>query len=91
MKKLLFMLAMLCSLDSLSAMVRAGVTVEPEPGYGYNQPYYYSDWYGPGYYYGVYFSDYPAYSSWRRGYGYYGGPYYYRYRHHHGRYHHRNR
>lgn len=79
MKKLLFLLVFLVAGGSLSAMIRAGVNVGPEPAY-YGDGYYRDTWYGPGYYYGVYYSDYPTYYSWRRN-NYYGGPYYWRYRH----------
>jgi hypothetical protein len=72
--------------SSSFAMVRAGVNIGPEPGYYDGGVYYhngyYSRWYGPGWYYGVYHSDYPSYHAWQRRY-YYGGPYYYRGRHHH--------
>lgn len=79
MKKILFLIAFLIAGNSLSAMVRAGVDLGPN---AYYSDGYYSDWYGPGYYYGVYYSDSPAYYSWRRQY-YYGGPYYYRHRYGH--------
>ncbi len=88
MKKLLFSLGLLLVGADLLAMIRAGVDVGPGPAPVYD----YDDdgWYGPGLYYGVYYSDYPAYYAWRRRY-YYGGPYYYRsyYHdgHHHGHYH----
>ncbi len=58
-------------------MVRAGVDLGPD---GYYYPYD-NYWYGPGWYYGTYYYDYPAYSSWRN--RYWGGPYYWRHHHHH--------
>lgn len=81
MKKLLFLLVFVAAGSSLSAMVRAGVDVGPDPVYA-NDDYYYG-WYGPGVYYGTYYSDYPAYYAWQRQY-YYGGPYYWRNNHWHG-------
>lgn len=83
MKKLALLLACMFFSGELFPMVRAGVDVGPQPVEG---GYYYDGWYGPGYYYGVYYSDYPSYYAWRRRY-YYGGPYYYR--RHHRSYHHR--
>lgn len=85
MKKLVIIFALLVESTTLAAMVRAGVDVGPQPVDGYYY-YGYDDWYGPGYYYGVYYNDYPAYYAWRRQY-YYGGPYYYRYRHYDGHHH----
>jgi len=87
MKKIVFLLAFMICGTSLSAMVRAGVDMGPGPdGYYYDGGYYdggpgYDYWYGPGWYYGNYYDDYPAYYSWRR--RYWGGPYYWRYHHHH--------
>lgn len=64
-------------------MVRARVEVAPGPAPVYYEegPYYYNEWYGPGVYYGIYFTDYPTYYSWQRQH-YYSGPYYWRYNHH---------
>lgn len=84
---MVLLLALLASSDFLG-MVRAGVETGPNTGVYVNDGYYADDygWYGPGMYYGVYYSDYPSYYAWRRRY-YYGGPYYYRYRYHDGNYH----
>lgn len=79
MKKIAFLIAFLVAGTSLSGMVRAGVDVGPDAGVYYDGGYY-NTWYGPGWYYGNYYYDYPTYYSWRR--RYYGGPYYWRNRHH---------
>lgn len=63
---------------SLTAAVR--IQINPGPVYYYDEAYY-NGWYGPGFYYGVYYGDYPSYYAWQRRY-YYGGPYYWRPHHH---------
>lgn len=77
MKKILSVFIL--SASSLLAMIRAGVDVGPDPVP--EEDVYYDDWYGPGWYYGNYFYDYPTYHSWRRDH-YDGGPYYWHHPHH---------
>lgn len=77
MKKIALLFALIVSTGSLSAMVRAGVDAGPGVGVSVDDGYY-NTWYGPGWYYGNYYYDYPTYYAWRRNY-YYGGPYYWRY------------
>lgn len=58
---------------SLTAMIRAGVSVPPPDYDSYDDDYYYyNTWYGPGVYYGVYYNDYP---TWQRDAYYRRGPY----------------
>ena len=75
MRKYALLLSLIVSFQPLCAMVRAGVEVDNDDGYYYDD----NDWDGPGFYYGIWFGNDYDYYNWRR------GGYYYRDGYYHGR------
>ncbi|MES2272729.1 MAG: hypothetical protein V4487_00855 [Chlamydiota bacterium] len=85
MRKMVLFLGFLLSVQSLPAMTRGGVQVQVDggDGYYYDDGYYGGDtvvWYGPGWYWGVYFNNEGDYYGWRRNHARWGRW------HNHGRY-----